>query len=158
MAKAFQDMLERFGLTEKILGLNADNTTANDKQTTKLGSFNNSFKEEYRTRCFNHTLQLSAKTLLKPFNTALSGKVVADVEIMDDDDDDLLILETVEEDKEEDNKDEDEDKDDDDDGIDELEMLSGNERTQVLEDTAAVRATVTKVRHHEAEDVRFVDY
>ena len=47
MAKAFQDMLEQFGLTEKILGINADNASANDKQTMKLSSLNNSFKEEY---------------------------------------------------------------------------------------------------------------
>jgi hypothetical protein len=64
MAKAFQDMLEQFGLTERILGINADNASANDKQTTQLSSLNNSFKEEYQAHCFNHTLQLSAKTLL----------------------------------------------------------------------------------------------
>jgi hypothetical protein len=74
MAKAFQAMLERFGLTEKILAFNADNATANDKQTTKLDALNNSFEEANRVRCFNHTLQLSAKALLAPFNTAISGK------------------------------------------------------------------------------------
>ena len=71
MALAFQDMLERFGLTQKILAVNADNATANDKQTMKLSKLANSFEEEHRARCFNHTIQLSAKTLLKPFNTAL---------------------------------------------------------------------------------------
>ncbi|KAG1724798.1 hypothetical protein EDB19DRAFT_1834044 [Suillus lakei] len=48
MAKAFQAMLERFGLTKRILAVNADNATANDAQTTKL---------------------LSAKALLKPFSS-----------------------------------------------------------------------------------------
>jgi hypothetical protein len=153
MAKAFQRMLERFGLTERILGVNADNASANDKQTTKLSSFDNSFKEEYRARCFNHTTQLSAKTLLKPFNTALSGGAADEVD-MTDEDDDLPILEADEDgeeerDEDEDEAEEDEDQDDEDDGIDELETLSEEERTQVLEDTAAVRATVTKVRTHE---------
>jgi hypothetical protein len=32
MANAFQAMLEQFGLTEKILTVNADNATSNDKQ------------------------------------------------------------------------------------------------------------------------------
>ena len=45
MVKAFQAMLKCFGLTEKILAVNADNATANDKQTTKLDSLNNSFNK-----------------------------------------------------------------------------------------------------------------
>ena len=141
MAKAFQDMLEQFGLSEKILGLNADNASANDKLTTKLSSLNNSFQEDYQAQCFNHTMQLSAKTLLKPFNTGLSGR---DVDITDEEDDDLLIPEAEEEGEEEDN-DDNNNKDDEDDGIDELETLSEEERMQVLEDTAAVCTTLTKV-------------
>ena len=39
MAKAFQNMLECFGLTQKILTFNTDNATANDKQTTKLSAW-----------------------------------------------------------------------------------------------------------------------
>jgi hypothetical protein len=159
MAKAFQDMLERFGLTERILGVNADNASANDKQTTKLSSLNNSFKEEYQARCFNHTLQLSAKTLLEPFNTAFSSKVADKVDIGDEDDDDPPILaDPDEEGGEEDNNDkEDEEKDNDDDGVDELETLSEEERTEVLEDTAAVRATVTKVCDYEAGYAHVID-
>ena len=141
MAKAFQDMLEQFGLSKKILGLNADNASANDKLTTKLSSLNNSFQEDYRAPCFNHTMQLSAKTLLKPFNTGLSSR---DVDITDEEDDDLLIPEAEEEGEEEDN-DDNNNKDDEDDGIDKLETLSEEERTQVLEDTAAVRTMLTKV-------------
>ena len=45
MANAFQAMLERFSLTEKIIAVNADNATANDKQTTKLATLDNSFEE-----------------------------------------------------------------------------------------------------------------
>jgi hypothetical protein len=36
MANAFQAMLNQFGLTEKILAVNADNATSNDTQTSKL--------------------------------------------------------------------------------------------------------------------------
>jgi hypothetical protein len=152
MANAFQHMLEQFGLTEKILGLNADNASANNKLTTKLSSLNNSFKEEYWAQCFNHTMQLSAKTLLKPFNTALSSQ---DVDITDKEDDDPLIPEAEEEGKEEDNNNNN-NEDDEDDGIDELETLSEEERTQVLEDTVVVRTTLTKT--HELEYVRLLNY
>jgi hypothetical protein len=151
MAKTFQDMLECFGLAEKILAVIADNATANDTQTTKLSTLDNSFEEENRARCFNHTVQLSVKTLLKPFNMALSGKATYVDEMVEEDDDDQLIPEI---DEGEDDEDEvDEEKDDEDDGIDELEQLSENEQEQVLKDTAAVRGTVTKVCPHETEDV-----
>jgi hypothetical protein len=149
MALAFQDMLERFGLTEKIHAVNADNATANDKQTTKLGALDNSFEEENRVRCFNHTLQLSAKSLLAPFNTAISQKAAQDDEMPEEDDIDNLMPEDDDDDSEEDV----EDNDDEDDGINELEELNENERAQVLENTAEVRKTVTKVSDYEAKDV-----
>ncbi|KAG2079078.1 hypothetical protein BDR04DRAFT_986372, partial [Suillus decipiens] len=58
MAKAFQAMLEHFRLTKRILAVNADNATANDTQTMKLTSLDNSFESVNCVRCFNHTLQL----------------------------------------------------------------------------------------------------
>ena len=72
MAKAFQCILEQYGLTQKIHAVNADNATTNDRQTTKLAALNNSFEEANCVWCFNHTLQLSTKALLVPFNTAIS--------------------------------------------------------------------------------------
>ena len=77
---AFQDMLKWFGLTEKVLTLNADSATSNDTQTTKLDQLDNLFHKENQVRCFNHTLQLSAKALLTPFNAALSDKTTEDDE------------------------------------------------------------------------------
>jgi len=71
--------------------------------------------------------------------------------MVDEGDDDPPALEVVEEDSNE--EEEDEDKDDVDDGIDELEELSDNEWAWLLADTVAVRATITKVRNHETEDV-----
>jgi len=50
----------------------------------------NSFQEENHVRCFNHTLQLSAKALLHPFNPAL-GKA-ADI-ICNGGQDNLLEME-----------------------------------------------------------------
>jgi hypothetical protein len=46
MAKAFQKMLQDFGLTEKIHTVNTDNATSNDTQTTKLDQLDNTFEEE----------------------------------------------------------------------------------------------------------------
>src|ERR1700720_4192877 len=121
MAIAFQNMLKRFGLEGKILAVNTDNATSNDTQTTKFDELDNSFDKENQVRCFNHTLQLSAKALLKPFNTALSGKAA---------DDDVSNI----------------GKDLQDDGINELQELNEADRELMLEETAAVRTTVTKVR------------
>ena len=138
-------MLECFGLTEKILAVNADNATANDKQTTKLDSLNNSFNKENCVQCFNHTIQLSAMTLLKPFNTALSRKAADKVEASEEDAKEELVPE-IEED--EDEGEDDDDQDDKDDGIDELQELTKSEREQVLENMAVVHQTVTKVTSH----------
>ena len=144
MANAFQKMLEQFGLTEKILAVNADNATSNDTQTTELDQLDNTFEKENRVRCFNHTLQLSAKALLKPFNIGLSGKATDDDdELTQDDDNDLAM---VENDEDEGNKEEQADEDDDDDdNIDELEKLSEDEQNRVLQETTVVRETITKV-------------
>jgi len=49
----------------------ADNATSNDTQQEHLTKKDNSFQEENHIRCFNHTLQLSTKALLCPFNPAL---------------------------------------------------------------------------------------
>jgi hypothetical protein len=142
MANAFQDMLEQSGLTTKILAINADNATSNDTQTTKLDQLDNSFDEENRVRCFNHTLQLSVKSLLKPFNTAISDD---DTTAQDHDDSQVLP-----DDSEEEGRDEQEidiEGDVEDDSVNELQELSEDERVQVLEETAVVRETITKVHH-----------
>ena len=145
MALAFQRVLEQFGLTEKIHAVNANNTTANDKQTTKLDTLDNSFEAVNRVRCFNHTLQLPAKALLAPFNPAISKKATQDDEMLEEDDDNQLLPENDEEDSEEEGEEDVEENDNEDDGINELEELSENEWVQVLENTAGVRETVTKV-------------
>lgn len=153
MANAFQDMLKQFKLTEKILAVNADNATSNDTQTTKLDKLDNSFSEQNRVRCFNHTLQLSAKALLRPFNTALSGKTAGnddgdDVTAQDIDDNHLMPEDDEEEVEGEDDEEEADPEGEgevEDDNVDELQELSEDEQKQMLEETVAVREAVTKV-------------
>jgi hypothetical protein len=91
-------------------------------------------------------LQLSVKSLLKPFNTALATG--------DDDDNNIISAEdndaapAVQDDSEEEGADDegaDVEDDVEDDNIEELQELSENEREQLLEETAAVRETITKV-------------
>jgi hypothetical protein len=147
MALAFQAMLKQFGLTDKIHTVNADNATAKNKQTTKLDVLPNSFKTENCIRCFNHTLQLSTKSLLAPFNPAISQKATQDDKMPEEDDNNQLILEDNNN-----NNTDNSDADDADDRIDELEELSKIE--QVQENTTKVCKTVTNVSNHKAEDVR----
>ena len=56
----------------QILAFNADNATSNDKQTSYLDGLPNSFEAVNHVRCFNHTMQLSVKALMKPFDTPIS--------------------------------------------------------------------------------------
>jgi len=118
-------------------------------QTTKLDQLDNTFDKENRVRCFNHTLQLSAKALLKPYNVGLSAKAT-------DNDNEVSQNNnsgpgTFEDDLEDEEDDEDEgekqaDKEDaEDDDINDLEELSEDEQNRVLEEIAVVRETVTKV-------------
>ena len=101
-------------------------------------------------RCFNHTLQLSVKTLLHPFNAGL-GKTT---EVGDNGDvDDLLDQEDEDEDKDAKDKDDDDDEglpdapdvDDVDDGIDELDVLDAEACKGIIADTAAIHETVSKL-------------
>jgi hypothetical protein len=126
----------------------------------------NSFEEVNRARCFNHTLQLSAKTLLKPFNAGMSSTNPAseeDLEEYEDLDNEVrtfLDKDVISIDEADDDEDGDEgqydssredldgdDKPDDADSTetDELNQLDEQEREKVLADTAVVRQTVTKV-------------
>jgi hypothetical protein len=157
MALAFQKMLEQFGLTEKIHAINADNATANDKQTIKLDALPNSFEKENRVRCFNHTLQLSAKALLAPFNPAISQKTTQGDEMPEEGDDDQLLPEDDTEDDEDDSEEDAEKNDDEDDDINELDELSEDERVQVLENTMEVRETITKVSYTKQKMFAFAD-
>jgi hypothetical protein len=136
----------------QILALNADNATSNDTQTAALAQMKNTFEEVNRARCFNHTLQLSAKTLLKPFNAGMSLTTSVFEEEFDHLDDETPLDNDVEGDNEGDSDGDEHDagegepEDADSDEIDELSQLDEQEREKILMDTAVVRRTVTKVR------------
>ena len=75
-------------------------------QTTKLNQLDNPFDKENQVQCFNHTLQLSAKALLKPYNVGLSAKATDnDNEVSQDNNSDPG---TFEDDLEDEDDDEDE--------------------------------------------------
>jgi hypothetical protein len=131
-----------------VLAINGDNAKSNNTQTTALANMENSFEEVHRVRCFNHTLQLSSKALLKPFNIGISKE--SDDEPVDDEDDDMPLLEDVDDDEEDENDVDGENECEDgtvveDDDVDELETLTEEERAQILAETAAVHTMVTKV-------------
>ena len=155
MAKAFQHTLEQYGLTQKIHTVNADNPTTNDRQTTKLTTLDNSFEEANHVQCFNHTLQLSTKALLTSFNMAISQVAARSNKMPEDDDNQLVPHENVydkfasDDDDDDDNESEEVvDEVDEGDGIDELDKMSGVEQNWVLENTAEVHETVTKVHQY----------
>ncbi|KAJ6467611.1 hypothetical protein DFH09DRAFT_955973, partial [Mycena vulgaris] len=58
LARAFQEVLEDYGIENKMLGLTGDNASSNDTQTTALKQHKNSFDDVNRIRCFIHTIQL----------------------------------------------------------------------------------------------------
>ena len=106
---------------------------------------------------------MSAKALLKPFNTALTRNAADDDDVaMYQDNIGQTILKDDKEDGDGDadkNEDEDEDTSDtgedlEDDEIDELQELNKEDREQILEETAVVSTTVTKVRF--AKQIIFV--
>ena len=133
----------------QVLAVNADNASANDMQMHVLATLNNSFEVENHVRCFNHTLQLSAKTLVKPFNVALSSGLKDDGSLTNEDEDDMPALEDCVDDTDDDTEGADDDKgkskEFSDDETDEFDQLNEVDREELLEDTAAVREMVSKV-------------
>ena len=126
------------------MSFNGDNAMSNDKQTKFLNALPNSFNQFNRVCCFNHTMQLSTKALLKPF----SGPAVTDDDDLDvnaastDDDDDLPALEDLEDDSRDENNDDKEEEED------VLEILDAEEREALLENTAIVQMTLDKVSQY----------
>ena len=93
-----------------IMSFNGDNTTSNDKQTKFLNALPNFFNQFNQVHCFNHTMKLSAKALLKPF----SSPTVTDADDLNvnaassDDDDNLPALDLEDDNGDENNNDDDE--------------------------------------------------
>lgn len=111
----------------------------------------NSFEDVNRVRCFNHTMQLSARALLKPFNmvarqdedSTSSGEEVVNV---DAEFDDMDISDDTTDEEEDEVEDEDAVDDDCEEEDDPFDALDEESRNKLLEDTATVRTTLSKVR------------
>jgi hypothetical protein len=105
----------------------------------------NSFEEAQRVCCFNHTLQLSSKAILKPFGLKTSGDANEDLSI--DAEDEVPPLIDFEDDEDEGGADETEDWDVvEDDAGDEGEDGDDVGDDELLADTAVVKESVSKVR------------
>jgi len=121
----------------------------------------NAFKEVNHACCFNHTLQLSAKALLKPFNVGMSPSKLAPEDELNNFNHEMWTLldkDTTGDDEGYDGDNSNEDRCDDGSGedvddkvhadneMDEPDQLDEEEQEKILADTAEVRQTVTKVR------------
>ena len=142
--------------------MNANNASSNDTQTGALAFMKNAFEEANRACCFNHMLQLSAKTLLKPFNAGMSlTNPASEEEESGNLNNEILTLlnkDAVGDDKTDGDKDSNEEVyggENLDDGNkpnnadskepDKLNQLDDQEQERVLADTLLVQQTVTKV-------------
>jgi hypothetical protein len=125
----------------QVLAFNGDNATSNDKQAACLHALPNSFDEVNRVCCFNHTMQLSARSLLKPFSTTIDD---ADADADADSD---LAPPALEEISDEDEASADNNNNNREEEDDALEALSAEEKEALFDNTAAVRTTLDKVCH-----------
>ena len=123
------------------MSFNGNNATSNNKQTEFLHMLPNSFNQVNQVCSFNHTMQLSAKALLKPFN----GPTVTDNDDLDvntassDDNNDLPALEDLDGDENNNNDDEGGDnKGNDKEEEDMLEIMDADEREALFKNMAVV--------------------
>jgi hypothetical protein len=105
----------------------------------------NAFEELNRVRCFNHTIQLSAKALLKPFSSAGSTETDNETENGDDGMPELQAM-NDEDDEEEGEDDPDADDEDEEEEEDLLTDLDDDEREELINNTEAVCTMLNKVR------------
>ena len=115
----------------------------------------NSFNSQNGVRCFNHTLQLSAKALLRPFSVKIDDDQDNEDDVDADepeaeDPDDLSYLNANTDNDDEDNEaldigGEEDEEEVDDDGIDELDDLGPYTRSALLNETQEVRHALSKV-------------
>lgn len=140
--------------------------SSNDTQVAALAGLPNSFELDNRVRCFNHTLQLSAKTLLRPFNAGLSNTDedatnvgVNDLLDLDDDDDDDDDNKDNEDSNSNSNRNSSNVLDDLDadanNGVNELDNLDSHMREELLADTAALCQMVSKASTYPYQYILF---
>lgn len=125
----------------QILTFNADNASNNDTQTDTLDDLPNSFEHVNRVRCFNHTMQISARGLLEPLTTAKPANEGIDV-----DDNDMAGVnnpdDTIASDDEDENADGVDEIDDD---ADLMDGLDEDEKEDLIESTKEAAEALQKV-------------
>jgi hypothetical protein len=107
-----------------------------------LDELPNTFEELNLVRCFNHTIQLSAKGLLKPFYSVGSTETDNETEYGDDG---MPALQAMDDEEEEGEGDPDADDDEEEEEEDPLGALDDDEREELINNTEAVRMTLNKV-------------
>ncbi|KAG6806924.1 hypothetical protein H0H92_009553 [Tricholoma furcatifolium] len=136
-------MLVEHGLDNKIFAFNADNATSNDTQTKELDALLNSFNAISHVRCFNHTLQLAVKALLRPFSCNTDD---------DDEDEEVSDMPGLESIEEEDDEAADDDEgvtnEDDDNTEDPFADLTAEEQATLLEATKDAHTILSKASRH----------
>jgi len=123
--------------------MTTDNASSNKVQAAALCELDNSFKDTNHIWCFNHTIQLSSKVLIKLFNVGM-GK--ADTSLKNAGDNIPSLEEFDHTDNTDDNADSgdiSEDGDEEDNG--DFEKLSKEEHSCLLDDMSAIHETVSKV-------------
>lgn len=132
-----------------MLSVTADNATANDVMIDELEDLVESFRGQVaRVRCFDHTINLIVKTILRQFDTERNKKG-ADNTAFDQAEAalrDLLNTEDIEdEDSDSDNVEGEWDVDDVEDWVDECKDLTEEEVSQLEETTRPVKLVLVKV-------------
>jgi len=106
----------------------------------------NTFEELNRVRCFNHTTQLSAKALLKPFSSAGSTETYNGTEYGDNGMPELQVMDDEDDKEEEGEDDPDADDEDEEEEEDLFTDLDNDEREELINNTEAVCMMLNKVR------------
>ena len=145
---AFAAVLRDFGIEHKILSVTCDNTSNNDTMVEKMDGLLTTFLAVNRTRCFNHILNLVAKSLLKQFDVHRTDKEASD---LDDDERSLLGLagdidEELTMEQEDDSEDGGIEEDDLEDWVDEIAALTPEERKDLEALIHPVKCTLVKLR------------
>jgi len=134
-------------MTGQILGITSDNASNNDAMIRNLEDINIQFNgAEAQARCFLHTTNLTAKSLMRLFDPHLQRK--GDNLIEDEDVNDLMngLFEEEEITHSEVGYTDGEIQDDNSDGwVDEVEVLTTDERKQLLETIKPVKLALMKV-------------
>ena len=135
LARAFADVLRSFKIETKILSVTCDNASNNDTMIHELDDSLTEYSSLNRTRCFAHILNLIAKVLLKQFdvkwedNNALNDDKWSLLEMAADIETEELTTE-----QEQDGDDGEVGDDDNDDGwVDEVAVLTPDERVDLEE-------------------------